>query len=131
MPKTTLCPSHLNFQPRPTYPYAPGAAGGGFVFTAGQVAWDDTGEVIGIGDIVVQTEQTLGNVLSVLAEGGASAGDVLKCTVYLKDIADFQKMNEVFARTFGDDPPARTTVEAHLAEPTMLVEIEAIAFVGQ
>ena len=58
MPKITLCPTHLNFQPRPTYPYAPGTAGGGFVFTAGQVAWDETGEVTGIGDVVAQTEQT-------------------------------------------------------------------------
>ena len=69
-------------------------------------------------------------MLSVLAEGGASPADVLKCTVYLKDIADFQKMNDIFSQTFGPTPPARTTVQAHLAEPTMLVEIEAIAFVG-
>ena len=130
MPKKTLCPAHLNFQPRPTYPYAPGTAGGGFVFTAGQVAWNESGEIIGIGDVVAQTKQTLHNVLSVLAEGGASPADVLKCTVYLKDIADFQKMNAIFSQTFGETPPARTTVQAHLAEPSMLVEIEAIAFVG-
>ena len=85
MPKKTLCPTHLNFQPRPTYPYAPGTAGGGFVFTAGQVAWDETGEVTGVGDVVAQTEQTLHNVLSVLAEGGASPEDVLKCTVYFHE----------------------------------------------
>ena len=131
MPKKTLCPTHLNFQPRPTYPYAPGTAGGGFVFTAGQVAWDETGEVTGVGDVVAQTEQTLHNVLSVLEEGGASPADVLKCTVYLKNIEDFQKMNDVFSRIFGEMPPARTTVQAHLTEPTMLVEIEAIAFVGE
>lgn len=100
------------------------------MFTAGQVAWDESGEIIGIGDVVAQTEQTLHNVLSVLAEGGASPADVLKCTVYLKNIADFQKMNDIFSRTFGETPPARTTVQAHLAEPAMLVEIEAIAFVG-
>ena len=94
------------------------------------MAWDESGEIIGIGDVVAQTEQTLHNVLSVLAEGGALPADVLKCTVYLKNIADFQKMNDIFSRTFGETPPARTTVQAHLAEPTMLVEIEAIAFVG-
>ena len=94
------------------------------------MAWDETGEIIGIGDVAAQTEQTLHNVLSVLAEGGASPADVLKCTVYLKDIADFQKMNDIFSQTFGPTPPARTTVQAHLAEPTMLVEIEAVAFVG-
>ena len=101
------------------------------MFTAGQVAWDETGEVTGVGDVVAQTEQTLHNVLSVLAEGGASPEDVLKCTVYLKNIEDFQKMNDVFSRIFGEMPPARTTVQAHLADPTMLVEIEAIAFVGE
>jgi enamine deaminase RidA (YjgF/YER057c/UK114 family) len=65
-----------------------------------------------------------------LAEGGATVNDVLKCTVYLADMRDFQTMNEEFAKVFPTDPPARTTVEARLAEPTMLVEIEAIAYVG-
>ena len=130
MPKKILCPKNLDFHPRPTYPYSPGAKGGGLVFTSGQVAWDETGEVIGIGDVAAQTRQTLKNIVSVLAEGGATVNDVLKCTVYLADIRDFQKMNEEFAKVFPTDPPARTTVEAHLAEPTMLVEVEAIAYVG-
>jgi reactive intermediate/imine deaminase len=129
MPKTVLRPKNLEFQPRPSFPYSPGAKGGSYVFTAGQVAWDAAGEVIGLGDVRAQTVQTLNNVKSVLAEGGAGLGDVLKCTVYLKDIADFQAMNEVFASFFPADPPARTTVQALLAEPEMLVEIEAIAFV--
>ncbi len=129
MPRTVLCPENLAFQPRPSYPYSPGAKGGGFVFTAGQVAWDETGEVTGLGDVRAQTRQTLNNVKSVLAAGGAGLDDVLKCTVYLKDMGDFQAMNEVFASFFPDHPPARTTVQAALAEPEMLVEIEAIAYV--
>ena len=129
MPKTVLRPKNLEFQPRPAYPYSPGAKGGNYVFTAGQVAWDETGEVTGLGDVRAQTVQTLNNVISVLTEGGASLGDVLKCNVYLKDISDFQAMNEVFASFFPVDPPARTTVQAALAEPEMLVEIEAIAYV--
>jgi enamine deaminase RidA (YjgF/YER057c/UK114 family) len=56
-------------------------------------------------------------------------GDVLKCNVYLADIRGFQAMNAVFAEFFASDPPARTTVQAALAEPEMLVEIEAIAYV--
>lgn len=100
------------------------------MFTAGQVAWDETGEVTGVGDVAAQTRQTLKNVVSVLAEGGATVNDVLKCTVYLSDIRDFQTMNEEFAKVFPTDPPARTTVEARLAEPTMLVEVEAVAYVG-
>ena len=130
MPKTVLCPENLAFQPRPSYPYSPGAKGGNFVFTAGQVAWDGRGEVTDLGDVRAQTLQTLNNVKSVLAEGGASLDDVVKCNVYLKDIGDFQIMNEVFASFFPDDPPARTTVQAALAEPEMLVEIEAIAYVA-
>jgi reactive intermediate/imine deaminase len=130
MPKQVLRPPTLMFQPRPTYPYSPGAKGGGLVFTAGQVAWDKTGRVVGIGDVRRQTIQTLKNVVSVLKEGGARPSDVLKCNVYLADIRHFQVMNEEFAKIFPIDPPARTTVEARLAEPEMLVEIEAIAWIG-
>ena len=128
MSKTVLRPKNLDFQPRPTFPYSPGTRAGRFVFTAGQVAWDETGEVMGLGDVRAQTVQTLNNVKSVLAEGGATLDDVVKCNVYLKDMRDFQAMNEVFASFFATDPPARTTVQAALAEPEMLVEIEAIAY---
>ena len=130
MPRTTLRPESLDFQPRPAYPYSPGARGGDMVFTAGQVAWDETGEVTGIGDVAAQTRQTLKNVVAVLREGGASVDDVIKCNVYLADIRDFEMMNTEFAKVFPTDPPARTTVEARLAQPTMLVEIEAVAWVG-
>ena len=130
MPKKTLRPKSLEFQPRPTYPYSPGTKGGGFVYTAGQVAWDKTGKVVAIGDVRRQTVQTLKNVVAVLKEGGATPDDVLKCNVYLADIRHFQIMNEEFAKVFKKNPPARTTVEARLAEPEMLVEIEAIAWVG-
>ena len=131
MPRTVLKPASLDFQPRPTYPYSPGAKGGNMIFTAGQVAWDATGEVTGIGDVRAQTIQTLANVEAVLKEGGATWDDVVKCNVYLKDMADFQIMNEEFAKVFPKDPPARTTVQTPLAEETMLVEIEAVAFLGE
>ena len=84
----------------------------------------------GIGDVAAQTRQTLKNVVSVLHEGGATVDDVIKCNVYLADIRDFDIMNAEFAKVFSTDPPARTTVEARLAEATMLVEIEAIAWVA-
>jgi len=130
MPRTIVKPKSLDFQPRPTYPYAPGAKGGGMVFTAGQVAWDETGNVTAIGDIRGQTVQTLKNVIAVLEEAGASLDDVLKCNVYLKDMNDFQIMNAEFAKVFPVDPPARTTVQTPMAEPEMLVEIEAVAYIG-
>jgi len=130
MPKQSLIPDNLSFQPRPSYPYSPGTAANGLVYTSGQVAWDASGRIVGVGDIRAQTRQTLSNVLSVLAKGGAKPEDVLKCNVYLSDIRNFQAMNEEYRKIFSTDPPARTTVEARLAEPEMLVEIEAIAFVG-
>jgi|TARA_B110000967_G_C18650234_1_gene442980 reactive intermediate/imine deaminase len=129
MPKIILKPRNLEFQPRPTYPYSPGTKAGNMVYTAGQVAWDNTGKVIGINDIRAQTKQTLSNVFSVLKEGGADINDVVKCNVYLKNMSDFQIMNEEFAKVFPINPPARTTVQTPMAEPEMLVEIEAIAYI--
>ncbi len=131
MPKRVLRPRNLSFQPRPTYPYSPGARGGDYVYTAGQVSWNDKGEIVGIGDVRAQTRQVLSNIESILHEAGASMSDVLKCNVYLADMRDFQAMNEEFAKAFPIDPPARTTVQAALAEKEMLVEIEAIAYLGK
>ena len=131
MPKHVLRPANLEFQPRPTYPYSPGAAAAGWIFTAGQVAWDSSGRLVGIGDVRTQTRQVLANIASILAEAGAAMTDVLKCNVYLADIRNFQAMTEIFAEAFPQAPPARTTVQAALAEPEMLVEIEAIAYRGQ
>ena len=131
MPKITLRPKSLGFQPRPTFPYSPGTRGGNMVFTAGQVAWDNTGNIIGVNDVRAQTIQTLSNVKAVLEEGGATLSDVVKCNVYLKDMKDFQVMNDEFAKFFPESPPARTTVQTPMAEPEMLVEIEAIAYIGE
>jgi len=129
--KRTLTPANLSFLPRPEYPYSPGTRGGGLVYTSGQVAWDADGRLVGSGDPAAQTRQVLRNVQSVLEAGGATLGDVMKCNVYLADIRHFQAMNGVFAEFFAEQPPARTTVQAPLAEPEMLVEIEAIAWVGE
>jgi len=63
-------------------------------------------------------------------EGGAGWDDVLKCNVYLKEVKDFQKMNDVFREIFPENPPARTTVQTPMAEESMLVEIEAVAYLG-
>jgi 2-iminobutanoate/2-iminopropanoate deaminase len=100
MPKRVLRPPNLTFLPRPEYPYSPGSTGGGLVYTAGQVAWDDDGKLVGRGDPAAQTRQVLTNVESVLREAGATLEDVLKCNVYLADIRYFQAMNGVFAEVF-------------------------------
>ena len=130
MAKHVIRPASLSFLPQRSYPYSPGTRAGQLVHTSGQVAWNADQQVVGIGDVAAQTRQVLENVATVLEAGGATLGDVLKCTVYLADIRHFQAMNDVFAEFFGTDPPARTTVEARLAEPEMLVEIEAVAWTG-
>lgn len=131
MAKRTVRPEGLTFLPQRSYPYSPGTAAAGLVFTSGQVAWDGTQTLVGIGDPAAQTRQVLRNVQQVVEEAGGTLADVLKCTVYLTDIRHFQAMNDVFAEFFPDEPPARTTVQAALAEPEMLVEIEAIAWIGE
>lgn len=132
MPKKILKPASLSFFPSPEYPYSPGTKNGRLVYTAGQVAFNEKAELVGIGDVAAQTRQTLRNVLAILAEGGAGPEDVLKCNVYLSDMRFFADMNAEFQAVFGDEtPPARTTVEARLATAEMLVEIEAIACVDE
>ena len=86
-------------------PYSPGTRGGRYVFTAGQVALGWGGDVVGMGDVRAQTIQTLNNVRLGIEGGGATRDDVLKCNVYLKDMADFQVMNDEFAKFFPDNPP--------------------------
>jgi reactive intermediate/imine deaminase len=130
MAKHVIRPENLTFLPQRAFPYSPGTRAGGLVYTSGQVAWDADQRIVGIGDPTAQTRQVLSNVTSILTAGGATLADVLKCNVYLADIRHFQAMNDVFAEFFPVDPPARTTVEARLAEPEMLVEIEAIAWIG-
>jgi len=127
MPKIRLQPSSLRV---PSAPYVPGTKRGPFVFTAGQVAVDAQGSLVGEGDVAAQTRQVLSNLRAVLAEGGATPADVMKTTVYLADIGDFAAMNEAYAAFFGEDKPGRTTVEAKLASPKFLVEIEAVAVIS-
>ena len=131
MPRKILRPKALSYLPLPSYPYSAGTAAGGFVYTSGLVPWDETGTVVAIGDVGGQTRRVLANLAAVLAEAGATFDDVLKCNVYLADMRHFEAMNAVYREAFTGDPPARTTVEAALAEPEMLVEIDAVAFVGQ
>lgn len=114
----------------PAAPFVPGTKKGPFIFTSGQVAFDGSGNLIGKGDIRVQTRQVLQNIKSVIEEGGGTLADIMKTTVFLSDIKDFAHMNEVYAEFFGDIKPARSTIQAPLARPEFLVEIEAIAAIS-
>jgi 2-iminobutanoate/2-iminopropanoate deaminase len=108
-------------------PYSQAIAANGFLFTAGQIALDPkTGQVVE-GDVVAQSERVLANLRAILEAGGARMTDVVKTTVFLADMADFPRMNEVYARAFGQTRPARSTVQAAGLPRGVLVEIEAIA----
>ena len=114
--------------PPPGGPYSPGVAAGAFVFVSGQASIDpETGHVVG-NTIEEQTERALENVNTIVTAAGASLEDVVRVTVYLSDIANFSRMNEVYKRHFPNEPPARTTVEAKLARKELQVEIDAIAY---
>lgn len=111
-------------------PYAQGVRAGNLIFTAGQGGLDPvTGQVVS-GGIKDQTARTLENLKAVLEAGGSSLGQVVKATVFLKDMNDFAAMNGVYASYFGDDSetlPARTTVEVARLPRNLLVEIEVVA----
>jgi 2-iminobutanoate/2-iminopropanoate deaminase len=111
-------------------PYAQGVRVGNLIFTAGQGGLDPiTGQVVD-GGIKEQTERTIENLKAVLEAGGSSLGQVVKATVFLKDINDFAAMNAVYASYFESDSdtlPARTTIEAARLPRNMLVEIEVVA----
>jgi 2-iminobutanoate/2-iminopropanoate deaminase len=111
-------------------PYAQGVRVGNLIFTAGQGGLDPiTGQVVA-GGIKEQTTQTIENLKAVLEAGGSSLGQVVKATVFLKDINDFAAMNAVYASFFEGDSdalPARTTVEVARLPRNLLVEIEVVA----
>jgi len=119
---------------------APGAIGpysqavkipaGKMIFTAGQIAFDPvTGQLLD-GDIKIQTRRVLENVKAILEASGASLNDVVKTTVFMSNLGEFQAMNEVYAEFFPDNPPARSTVEVSALPRGAKVEIDTIAIIA-
>jgi len=110
-------------------PYSRAIRAGGLLFCSGQIPIDPgTGEFVS-GEIGAQTEQVLKNLAAVLEAGGASLADVVKTTVFLADMGDFTAMNEVYARHFDKNKPARATVQAARLPKDALVEIDCIAVI--
>ena len=108
-------------------PYSQAIKAGGLVFVAGQVGVTPDNPVP-VGDTIQeQTEQTLQNLRAILEAAGSGMDRLVKTTVFLTNLDDFQGMNEVYARHVGDQPPARSTFEVSKLPPGLLVEIEAIA----
>jgi 2-iminobutanoate/2-iminopropanoate deaminase len=124
-------PVHTDDAPRAIGPYSQAVVSGGFVFTAGQIALDpETMEVVP-GDVAHQTEQVMKNLAAILKAAGCDLSRVVKTTVFLAHMKDFAAMNEVYAKHFGEHRPARSTVAVKALPRNTLVEIEAIARIGE
>ena len=108
-------------------PYSQGICAGDLVITSGQLPIDATTGSMAQGDVAAQTRQSLANVQAVLAQAGLTMDNVIKTTVFLKNMDDFSAMNEVYASFFGKEAPARSAVEVAKLPKDALVEIEAIA----
>lgn len=113
--------------PKAIGPYSQAIRANGFIFVSGQIALEPaTGQAVE-GDIAQQTERVLENLKGILEAAGSALDFAVKTTVFLKDMGDFAAMNQVYARYFPSDPPARSTVEVARLPRDVRVEIELIA----
>jgi 2-iminobutanoate/2-iminopropanoate deaminase len=113
--------------PQAIGPYSQAVRANGFVFTSGQIAIEPATQKVIAGDVGAQTEQVLRNLSAVLEAAGSGLGKVVRSTVFLKNMADFAAMNEIYGKFFNVTPPARSTVEVARLPKDVLVEIDVIA----
>ena len=113
--------------PKAIGPYSQAIKAAGFVFISGQIPIDPATQQVIEGDIADQTDRVLQNLSNILEAAGSDMENVVKTTVFLKNMNDFAAMNEVYARYFKHDPPARATVEVSRLPKDVLVEIDLIA----
>lgn len=113
--------------PKAIGPYSQAIKGNGLVFISGQVAIDPATQQVINGDVSAQTDRVLKNLSAILKAAGSDLKNVLRCTVFLKDMNDFTSMNAVYGKYFEADPPARSTVEVSRLPKDVLVEIDVIA----
>jgi 2-iminobutanoate/2-iminopropanoate deaminase len=118
---------HTDRAPGAIGPYSQAVVANGFLFTAGQIALDPGSGQIIEGDVVAQTEQVFRNLAAILDAAGAGWNDVVKATVFLMDMKDFPRVNEVYARVMGDARPARSTVQVSGLPRGVQVEIDLVA----
>ena len=112
--------------PAPIGPYSPGLQVGNLIFLSGQVALNSSGVLVG-DDITTQTEQVMRNIEALLGAAGASFADVVRTTVFLSDLNEFNAMNAVYGRYMPDPPPTRSTVQVSRLPRDAKVEIDVIA----
>jgi 2-iminobutanoate/2-iminopropanoate deaminase len=113
--------------PKAIGPYSQAIKASGFIFCSGQIAIDPANQQVVPGDVAAQTDRVLRNLSQILAAAGSGLGKVVRCTVFLKNMAEFAAMNEVYGKYFNSSPPARSTVEVACLPKNVLVEIDAIA----
>ncbi|MGA7926368.1 MAG: RidA family protein [Candidatus Sulfotelmatobacter sp.] len=113
--------------PQAIGPYSQATKANGFVFTSGQIAIDPSTQQVITGDIAAQTERVLRNLSEILEAAGSGLGKVVRATVFLKNMNDFEAMNAVYGKYFGSAAPARSTVEVARRPKDVLVEIDVIA----
>lgn len=118
-----------NEAPQAIGPYSQAIEANGLIFTSGQIALTPEGQLVN-GDVTTQTHQVMKNLYYVLDSAGAHFNDVVKTTIFLANMNDFEKVNEVYAHYFGLHKPARSTVAVRTLPKNVLVEIECIAIAG-
>ena len=112
-------------------PYNQAVVYDGKVFTSGNISLDENGNMVGEGDIQLQTKQVMENLTNVLEAAGSDINCVIKTTCFLKDMNDFKSFNEVYESYFKESAPARSTVEVARLPLDVLVEVEAIAYINE
>jgi 2-iminobutanoate/2-iminopropanoate deaminase len=108
--------------------YIPGVRAGDFIYVSGQGPVDPVSDQLVVAGIEEQTTITLRNVARILAAAGAGVSDIVKVSVFLRDIGDFAAMNRAYAAFFGEHKPARTTIESKFHKSEMLVEVDCVAY---
>jgi len=127
MSEKVTCYSEFQNAPKAVGPYSPAAHAGGFVFLSGQIALDPvSGQMIG-GDVTAQTRQVLANLQAVLKGLGLTFSDVVKTTIFLTNLEDFQTVNSLYAEALEGHQPARSTIQVSRLPRDAVVEIEMIA----
>ena len=127
MPRTPVIPAG---SAPPLAPYSPGSKAGNAVYVSGMLALDRDGKLVGEGDVRAQTRHVIESIKAVLEAAGGTLDDVNYNAIFVKDLADYAAVNEVYKEYFGTNPPARYCIEAKLVKPEFLVEISSIAHLG-
>lgn len=124
MPRTPVIPDG---SAPPLAPYSPGVRADNVVYVSGVLAMESTGKTIGVGDARAQTRCVIETIRSVVQAAGGTLDDVAYNAIFLRDLADYAAINEVYAEYCGNRPPARYCIKAELVRPEFLVEISSIA----